>query len=51
MLLNQVDSCYRERQNFRLTFEVKEKSTEKLRIDPQEFDPQEFCGRDLSEVL
>jgi phosphoglucomutase len=44
-LCNQVGSYYPQRQNFRLTPEVKEKFTEKLR-----FDPQEFCGRGVSEV-
>ena len=46
VLCNQVGSYYPERQNFRLTPEVKEKFTEKLRTDPQE-----FCGRDVSEVV
>jgi phosphoglucomutase len=45
-LCNQVGSYYPQRQNFRLTPEVKEKFTEKLR-----FDPQEFCGRGVSEVV
>jgi phosphoglucomutase len=45
-LCNQVGSYYPQRQNFRLTPEVKEKFTEKLRSDPQE-----FCGRDVSEVV
>lgn len=34
---NQVGSFYPERQNFRLTAEVKEKFTEKLHRDPKEF--------------
>ena len=34
---NQVGSFYPERQNFRLTPEVKEKFTEKLRQDPKDF--------------
>jgi phosphoglucomutase len=45
-LCNQVGSYYPQRENFRLTPEVKEKFTEKLR-----FDPQEFCGRGVSEVV
>jgi phosphoglucomutase len=45
-LCNQVGSYYPQRQNFRLTPEVKEKFTEKLR-----FDPQEFCGHGVSEVV
>jgi phosphoglucomutase len=45
-LCNQVGSYYPQRQNFRLTPEVKEKFTEKLR-----FDPQEFCGRGISDVV
>jgi alpha-D-glucose phosphate-specific phosphoglucomutase len=45
-LCNQVGSYYPQRQNFRLTPEVKEKFTEKLR-----FDPREFCGRGVSEVV
>jgi phosphoglucomutase len=46
VLCNQVGSYYPRRENFRLTPEVKEKFTEKLR-----FDPQEFCGRAVSEVV
>jgi phosphoglucomutase len=46
VLCNQVGSYYPQRQNFRLTPEVKEKFTEKLRSDPQE-----FCGRAVSEVV
>src|SRR5271167_2043571 len=45
-LCNQVGSYYPRRENFRLTPEVKQKFTEKLR-----FDPQEFCGRKVSEVV
>jgi len=45
-LCNQVGSYYPQRENFRLTPEVKEKFTEKLR-----FDSQEFCGRGVSEVV
>ncbi len=45
-LCNQVGSYYPQRENFRLTPEVKDKFTEKLRSDPQE-----FCGRNVSEVV
>ncbi|MGA8620838.1 MAG: phosphoglucomutase/phosphomannomutase family protein [Candidatus Sulfotelmatobacter sp.] len=45
-LCNQVGSYYPQRQNFRLTPEVKEKFTEKLRSDPRE-----FCGRTVGEVV
>jgi phosphoglucomutase len=45
-LCNQVGSYYPRRENFRLTPEVKAKFTEKLR-----FDPREFCGRGVSEVV
>jgi phosphoglucomutase len=45
-LCNQVGSYYPKRENFRLTPEVQEKFTGKLRSDPQE-----FCGRDVSEVV
>ena len=45
-LCNQVGSYYPERQNFRLTPEVKEKFTEKLKSDPRE-----FCGHKVSEVV
>jgi phosphoglucomutase len=45
-LCNQVGSYYPRRENFRLTPEVKEKFTEKLRSDPQE-----FCGRKVTEVV
>ncbi|HYM78339.1 MAG TPA: phosphoglucomutase/phosphomannomutase family protein [Candidatus Dormibacteraeota bacterium] len=41
-----VGSFYPRRENFRLTPEVKAKFTEKLRSDPQE-----FCGRPVSEVV
>jgi phosphoglucomutase len=43
---NQVGSYYPERQNFRLTPEVKAKFTEKLKSDPRE-----FCGHPVSEVV
>jgi hypothetical protein len=45
---NQVGSYYPERENFRLTPEVKEKFTEKLRSDPHEFMGQviEVVGTD-----
>ena len=46
VLCNQVGSYYPERQNFRLTPEVKEKFTGKLRSDPKE-----FCGHKVSEVV
>jgi phosphoglucomutase len=45
-LRNQVGSYYPQRQNFRLTPEVKEKFTEKLRSDPRE-----FCGHGVREVV
>jgi phosphoglucomutase len=45
-LCNQVGSYYPERQNFRLTPEVKEKFTEKLRSDPRE-----FCGHPVGKVV
>jgi phosphoglucomutase len=45
-LCNQVGSYYPERQNFRLTPEVKEKFTEKLKSDPRE-----FCGHKVNEVV
>jgi phosphoglucomutase len=45
-LCNQVGSYYPRRENFRLTPEVKEKFTEKLR-----FDPGEFCGQRVGEVV
>lgn len=43
---NQVGSFFPQRENFRLTPEVKTKFTEKLRSDPKE-----FCGRPVSEVV
>ncbi|MCU1302406.1 MAG: phosphoglucomutase/phosphomannomutase alpha/beta/alpha domain [Candidatus Sulfotelmatobacter sp.] len=45
-LCNQVGSYYPERQNFRLTPEVKAKFTEKLRSDPKE-----FSGHKVSKVV
>ena len=45
-ICNQVGSYYPKRANFRLTPEVKEKFTEKLR-----FDPKEFCGHPVSQVV
>src|ERR1700688_3878240 len=45
-LCNQVGSYYPDRQNFRLTPEVKEKFTEKLKSDPRE-----FCGHKVSELV
>jgi len=45
-LSNQVGSYYPKRENFRLTPEVKEKFTEKLRSDPRE-----FCGRPVGQVV
>jgi phosphoglucomutase len=45
-LCNQVGSYYPRRENFRLTPEVKEKFTEKLR-----FHPREFCGRGVGEAV
>ena len=45
-LCNQVGSYYPQRQNFRLTPEVKAKFTEKLRSDPRE-----FCGRKVCQVV
>jgi phosphoglucomutase len=45
-LRNQVGSYYPQRENFRLTPEVKEKFTEKLRSDPRE-----FYGSRVSEVV
>ena len=46
VLCNQVGSYYPERQNFRLTPEVKAKFTEKLKSDPRE-----FCGHPVSQVV
>ena len=43
---NQVGSFYPQRENFRLTPEVKTKFTEKLKSDPRE-----FCGHQVSEVV
>jgi phosphoglucomutase len=43
---NQVGSFYPQRENFRLTAEVKTKFTEKLRSNPRE-----FCGRPVSQVV
>lgn len=43
---NQVGSFFPERQNFRLTPEVKEKFTEKLKVDPKE-----FCGHSVGQVV
>ncbi|MGC2475640.1 MAG: phosphoglucomutase/phosphomannomutase family protein [Candidatus Sulfotelmatobacter sp.] len=43
---NQVGSFFPQRENFRLTSEVKTKFTEKLRSDPRE-----FCGRPVKEVV
>jgi phosphoglucomutase len=45
-ICNQVGSYYPQRENFRLTPEVKAKFTEKLKSDPRE-----FCGRGISEVV
>ena len=45
-LCNQVGSFYPERQNFRLTAEVKAKFTEKLQSDPRD-----FCGHQISQVV
>ncbi len=43
---NQVGSYFPQRENFRLTPEVKAKFTEKLKSDPKE-----FCGHTVSEVV
>src|SRR5512146_478463 len=43
---NKVGSFYPQRENFRLTPEVKAKFTEKLKSDPKE-----FCGHDVGEVV
>jgi phosphoglucomutase len=43
---NQVGSYFPERQNFRLTSEVKDKFTEKLRQDPKD-----FCGHPVNQVV
>jgi phosphoglucomutase len=45
-LCNQVGSYYPQRENFRLTPEVKEKFTEKLRSDPRQ-----MSGRSVREVV
>ena len=45
-LFAKVGSFYPQRENFRLTREVKDKFTEKLRLDPQD-----FYGRKVSEVV
>ncbi len=45
-LFAKVGSFYPQRENFRLTPEVKEKFTEKLRLDPHE-----FYGQKVSEVV
>ena len=45
-LCNQVGSYYPRRENFRLTPEVQQKFTEKLRSDPRE-----FSGRKVSEAV
>jgi phosphoglucomutase len=45
-LFAKVGSFYPQRENFRLTPEVKEKFTEKLRLDPHE-----FYGHKISEVV
>src|SRR6204780_2864415 len=45
-ICNQVGSYYPQRENFRLTPEVKEKFTGKLRSDPKE-----FCGHKVSQVV
>lgn len=43
---NQVGSFFPQRENFRLTPEVKTKFTEKLKSDPHQ-----FCGQKVSEVV
>jgi phosphoglucomutase len=45
-LCNQVGSYYPQRENFRLTPEVKAKFTEKLKSDPRE-----FCGHKVNDVV
>jgi phosphoglucomutase len=45
-LFAKVGSFYPQRENFRLTGEVKEKFTEKLRLEPKE-----FYGRKVTEVV
>jgi phosphomannomutase len=46
VLCNQVGSYYPQRENFRLTPDVKEKFTEKLRSDPRE-----FCGYKVNKIV
>lgn len=46
IISNQVGSFFPQRENFRLTPEVKTKFTEKLKSDPRE-----FCGHKVSEVV
>jgi phosphoglucomutase len=43
---NQVGSSFAERQNFRLTAEVKAKFTEKLKSDSRD-----FCGHTVGQVV
>ena len=43
---NQVGSYFPQRQNFRLTPEVKDKFTEKLKSDPRD-----FCGHPVNQVV
>ena len=45
-ICNQVGSYYPQRENFRLTPEVKTKFTEKLRSDPRD-----FCGHPVGQVV
>jgi phosphoglucomutase len=46
VISNQVGSYFPERQNFRLTPEVKAKFTEKLKSDPKD-----FCGHTVGQVV
>ena len=46
VLCNQVGSFFPQRENFRLTPEVKGKFTEKIRVDPRD-----FCGHPVSAVV
>jgi len=46
IISNQVGSFFPQRENFRLTPEVKTKFTEKLKSDPRE-----FCGHQVTEVV
>ncbi len=46
VISNQVGSYFPERQNFRLTPEVKAKFTEKLKSDPRD-----FCGHTVGQVV